>query len=334
MRRSTVGTLLSCVLLLLASPSGAEAGLSFGVAPFEGVAAPGVSLPDVAGLLAERLGADEEHRVVGPARYGAPAAAEPSAESVRAWAEQVDVAMVVVGRTTRLGGQLSLDVRLRDGVSGDVIGTYVEEVPAVGGLDSALDAIAQKLVAGARRRMPANMPAALAPLDDSPVPESTPAATSATSATVAPGGGGFGLDRSKPMAIRSEELEAFESDEGRRLVFSRKVEVEQGGVRIFANRLEAFYAPDESQPERLVAEGSVRMIREGREARCDRATYWAAGNRLECRGNAELLEGDDRVSGEVIEFDLARETVKVRGSTVVILNPDGERGSPPVEASE
>jgi hypothetical protein len=41
-----------------------------------------------------------------------------------------------------------------------------------------------------------------------------------------------------------------------------------------------------------------------------------------CEGNAELRDGDDRVAGEVIEFDLAAERVVVRGGATVFFHPE------------
>ena len=77
-------------------------------------------LPDVSRLLAERIGTRGVARVVGPDELGAAALGEPDAADVRAWASRADVEAVAVGRVTRIGTQLSVDVRLRSGESGDV----------------------------------------------------------------------------------------------------------------------------------------------------------------------------------------------------------------------
>lgn len=132
---------------------------------------------------------------------------------------------------------------------------------------------------------------------------------------------GVSIDRSQPLSITSDALEAFKAEGRRRLVFTDNVEVRQADVTIRTDRLEAFYAPEANQPQRLIATGSV-VVRQGeREARCQRASYDRETDRLVCSGEARLIDGEDAVRGEMIEFDLARETVVVTGGAAVVLHP-------------
>ena len=105
-----------------------RASIAIAVAPFERDAPPGAALPDIETLLADRIGTQGVQRVVGPGELAVEADAEPADETVRAWAKQAEVAVVVVGRITRIGNQVSVDVRLRSGETGEVAGTYVAEV--------------------------------------------------------------------------------------------------------------------------------------------------------------------------------------------------------------
>jgi lipopolysaccharide export system protein LptA len=109
----------------------------------------------------------------------------------------------------------------------------------------------------------------------------------------------------EPISIKSDELEVLSEDGGRRLVFSRNVVVVQGDMRLRANRLEAVYPQGASQPESLHATGSVFVNQGDREARCQEATYVRTSDTIVCRGNAEVVQGCDRVRGREIEFDLA-----------------------------
>jgi lipopolysaccharide transport protein LptA len=140
----------------------------------------------------------------------------------------------------------------------------------------------------------------------------------------AQGGGPFSLgafDRNAPVVIRADELEATERSGRREIVFRRNVEVEQGSLRLRAASLSAVYPPDSKQPSRLEAEGGV-VVREGRrEARCDRVIYDRPGQRLDCLGNASLRDGNDRVAGKSIRFDLARRSVRVEGGTELWFEP-------------
>ena len=109
---------LGAAIVLLGTPAAqaAEADaatVKIGVAPFEGVAPPGAGVPDLATLLADRLGTRGVGRIVGPARLGAGSDSEPQDAEVKSWATQADVDAIVVGRTTRIGEQLSVDMQLR-----------------------------------------------------------------------------------------------------------------------------------------------------------------------------------------------------------------------------
>ena len=285
-----------------------EGELRMGVAPFESVAPPGEKVPDVATLLADRVGTRGADRVVGPGQLAAAADAEPSAVDVKAWAEASEVDVIVVGRTTRIGSQLSIDVRLRSGTSGEVERTFVAEVLRADQLESTVDDLAGKLIVASRELTGAIE-----------LPE---AAASASKKNEKKSHAASAFDSSKPLSIRSDELEAFQNEGARRLVFSEKVEVKQDGMVLTSRRLEAFYPANASQPERLVATGAVSMVQGDREARCDEATYHRSQDMLVCTGNAQLRQGEDIVTGEVIEFNLATERVVVKGGASVLITPD------------
>jgi lipopolysaccharide transport protein LptA len=150
----------------------------------------------------------------------------------------------------------------------------------------------------------------------------------------AEGGGPFSLgafDRNAPVVIRSEELEATERAGRRVLEFRRNVEVQQGSLLLRAERLSAVYPPDSKQPSQLEAEGGVVVTEGRREARCDRAVYDRLAQRLDCLGHASLRDGDDRVAGDSIRFDLGRRSVRVEGGTELWFEPpdakSGEDGA-------
>jgi lipopolysaccharide transport protein LptA len=287
----------------------AQAGPAIAIAPFEHNAAPGAAVPDVETLLADRIATQGVEKVVGPAQFGAEADAEPDDEAVRAWAKRLEVATVVVGRTTRIGRQVSVDVQLRSGETGEVAATYVAEILSADRLAAAVDRLASQILDGVVALDPANATAAPAPK---------------------PGGSAFGIsfDSDKPISIRSDELESVTSEGTRRLLFTQNVVVEQDGVTIRSQRLEAFYPPDTSQPERLLASGQVRMTNGKNEARCDQATYERSDDRLICRGNAELRDESDCVAGKWIEFDLGADTVKVGGGATVVIGGEAGAGTP------
>lgn len=141
------------------------------------------------------------------------------------------------------------------------------------------------------------------------------------------------VDTDEPLSIKADELEAIEDPRGgRKLVFNRSVSVDQGGLSVRSNRLEAHYAPNASQPERLVASGSVRVRQKARELSCATATYFPAEERLECSGNAMLKDGANQVSGERIEILFAQDRIRVKGGAVVNVAPDDKKKAPAASA--
>jgi lipopolysaccharide transport protein LptA len=313
--------LLAVLLALLApglapaaTPVPTEAPVSIGVAPFAAAADAGAVLPDLASLLADRLGALDRVEVVGPSAWGASAAIDPSAEQIRRWAQKAGVEAVVVGRTTGAPGEpVRLSVTLYSGATGGAGGTRVVEIPEAGETRPAIERLAASLADDAAQLVSSPPPAELAqtPAGDAPF--------------------GISIDSSQPLAIRSDELEASQHNGARHLVFRKNVEATQADVTIRARELQAFYPPEAKQPARLIATGDVVLTKHGREARCDEATYDRVARKLTCTGHAELHDGEDQVAGDRIEFDLASEAVTVSGAAAVRFHPHGDDA--PAEAA-
>jgi lipopolysaccharide transport protein LptA len=138
-------------------------------------------------------------------------------------------------------------------------------------------------------------------------------------------------DSDQPLSIKADELEAIEMPNGtRQLLFNRSVHVEQGELLVRSDRLEAYYAAGASQPERLVANGNVRVRQRERDLSCGKATYFPAAERLECVGNALLRDGENRVAGERIDFLFKEDRIRVKGGAVVNVAP--ERKKPAAKA--
>lgn len=320
-RQSAIAIGWGAVLLLVSAPlaSAAPDGVRLAIAAFERVAPPGGNVPDFATLLADRIATRGVAHVVGPGEIGGTPTAEPDSATIKEWAKRVQVAAVVVGRTTRIGSQVSVDVRLRSGATGAVVGTYVTEVRHSDQLQAAVDRLASQLIDGTSALMAANSTA--------PVSASRSGARSGRSKkpkaqnNASPFGLASSLDSNQPLNIKSDQLEAVQKDGRRRLVFTDNVQVVQGDLTIRADRLEALYPEGSSQPSELIADGRVRLYQGGNEAHCDHLIYRRAKDQLVCRGNAELRDGPDRVRGREIHFDLATEKVTVIGGASVVIQP-------------
>lgn len=161
-------------------------------------------------------------------------------------------------------------------------------------------------------------------LPDSLHGEARAAARQLGAAADGKGDGPFSLgdfDRRAPVVISADELEAIDRDDRRVLWFRRNVQVSQGTLKLTANELSAVYPPGSSQPSRLEARGGV-VVREGpRQARCERVVYDRPARRLDCFGKASMQDGNDRIAGTSIGFDLARRSVAVGGGTEVVFEP-------------
>ena len=170
-------------------------------------------------------------------------------------------------------------------------------------------------------------------------PKQPPTGAAGATASTAPAADGaeqgvsmFPIKGDKPLSIRSDELEALENEGRRRLLFTSNVHIEQGDLLVNSDRLEAFYPPGGSQPDKLVASGHVEVKQLQRRMLCNTATYFQTEDRLLCVGNAELQQGDDRVRGREIEIFIKQNRVKVRGGATVNVTPSNADKKPVAEA--
>ncbi|MCG8590595.1 MAG: hypothetical protein MJE66_14990 [Proteobacteria bacterium] len=231
-------------------------------------------------------------------------ASAPEAAAVRAWAADLGAEHVVLGLAAGGAEAPELAVDVRSGHSGATVAT--KRWPANG-------ATASGVAAWIRESL------GLEPVGAAPPPVSSQPDTEEP----------FGLGNlrsDQPVAIQSNELEVVTSNEERHLRFRDNVRVTQGDLTLTTQQLEAFYPKGQSQPERLVARGAVRVRQGERRARCDEATYQRSQDLVVCRGHAHLFERCDEVRGDEIRFDLARERVHVVGAASVVLHPE-EDGS-------
>lgn len=299
--------LAACGLGLVLLAAGAAGAAGVGVAPFEAVAAAGQVTPDVAAHVAQRLATRGVGTVVGPQQLGAPARYEPKPGEAQGWAQHAAVDAIVVGRTTKLGSRLSLHARVLDGRSGKPIGApVVEEVASPEELGRSIDRLTGALL----DRLGARPGAVSAPAPEKPAAKPREA---------------LAFDKSKPLSIHSDQLEAAPDPSGqRRLVFVGRVRAEQGDFSLSADRLEALYLAGASEPHRLQAKGHVTLKQGTRVARCAEATFFRTEERVVCTGQlAELEQACDRVRGSRIVFHLGSERLEVEGGADVSIRPEG-----------
>ncbi|MGH0034780.1 MAG: LptA/OstA family protein [Myxococcota bacterium] len=296
-------------------PAGLAGATSVGVSPFSGDAREGVGEALSAALSEGRL-----DRVLPPAELEAGWVADPEARQIRDWAESHHVDHIVVG-SSRFEGDADdaprgvvMEAELRSGHSGAAVGRYRARAESLA--PEGVAAAAQTLATAMLRDLGADArPEPLPPVSATP-PADEPAEGD--------GGLGLGLARKDaPIRIRSKELEVITQDEGRQIVFTDDVVVVQGDIRLETDVLQAHYPAGAAQPDRLVAQGRVRVKQGDRRANCDTATYRRESQTVVCRGHAELRERCDRVRGEEIHFNLETDRVRVLGAPSVVIHPEG-----------
>ena len=291
--------------------------MAIAVAAFEGAGPAGSEVPDVSSLLADRLATKGVGQVVGPQALGVEAKTQPSADDVKSWASKAGVEAIVVGRATRNGPELAIEVYLRSGQSGQVVGTYTAKAPQPGALPEAIDRLSDELIAGWRKARPPSPPVA--------GHSEKPATARGTGKADVKNG----FQSTAPISIKSDELEAIQKGKERYFLFTGHVFVQQDNVTLHSDRLEAYYPEGSSQPERLVATGHVLIAQEGKTAICDQATYLNTAQRIFCRGSAELRQGQDTARGKEIELQLDTERMFIRGDALVVLKPKEKENTSP-----
>jgi lipopolysaccharide export system protein LptA len=226
----------------------------------------------------------------------------PTASEVRGWALETGADAVVAARLE--SGQLW--VELRSAHSGGLLGGWAVD-PGLA------PAVALPVMAEIRELLGAP------DLDDSLAPPAEGEAAAVKDPLLG------SLRADGPISIKSDQLDVVSSGGKRHLVFKDNVRVEQGDIVLHTSKLDAFYREGDSQPERLVAIGGVRVQQGERRARCDRATFQRSEQRIVCSGRAKLVQGCDVVRGGRIEFDLEREHFTVMGAASVVLGREGEQ---------
>lgn len=143
--------------------------------------------------------------------------------------------------------------------------------------------------------------------------------------TFVPAAGALALpdDRDQPIEIRADQVEL--DDEAGVAIYQGDVRLDQGSVRVTADRLTIHYTA-EQDVDRIVAEGSdaagpasyhqqpeadAALIR----AKAQAITYRTATEQVELTGNAELRQQDDSFSGERIVYDVRERRITASGGS-------------------
>ena len=125
---------------------------------------------------------------------------------------------------------------------------------------------------------------------------------------------------SGPIVITSDTL--YADGKQNTATFIGSVKAVGDDFNLKSDWMKVFYAEGGSL-RRIDAEGSVKLIREGRVVTSDHATYNAQERTLIFTGNARVVEEGNVLVGTKITYMIDEERYEVEGSKVFIENAGG-----------
>jgi len=131
---------------------------------------------------------------------------------------------------------------------------------------------------------------------------------------------------SQPIDVAADRLSA---DNARNIVtFEGNVVARQADITLYADRIQAGYSRESGSIDRIEAEGNVRFLQEGREARSARAIFHNIEQRIVLSGGATLRQGQNTVEGETLTIFLRENRSVVTGGkdggrVKAVINPKG-----------
>lgn len=122
------------------------------------------------------------------------------------------------------------------------------------------------------------------------------------------------VDQREPIDITSDEVETYTREN--RVIFKGSVIARQKDMVIYADSIEAILVKEGKGIEKVIASGNVKVQQGLRVAHCQRAVFHNPEQSVLLTGDPEVWEGENRVSGEEIVFDISQNRVEVKGGLV------------------
>ncbi len=116
-----------------------------------------------------------------------------------------------------------------------------------------------------------------------------------------------------PIEVSADRLEA--DDQAQSLVFLGNAVATQDDATIYGDRLTVLYAGEKREIERVVAEGSVRILQGTRVATGAKAILYHVEERIVLTGSPKVTDGDNSVQGQEITIYLNDQRSVVTGGT-------------------
>ncbi len=133
----------------------------------------------------------------------------------------------------------------------------------------------------------------------------------------------------QPLEITSNQLEVFQEEQ--KSVFSGEVVARQGEMTLYTDQLTVLF-DDQNDVSRVEAAGSVRIEEPLRHARGNHAVFDREADTLVLSGNAEVVQGENRIAGDEITLFIGQNRSVVRskdtGRVRAVILPEKKPESP------
>ena len=136
-------------------------------------------------------------------------------------------------------------------------------------------------------------------------------------------------DSDQPLEITSSQLEVFQEE--RTSVFSGDVVARQGEMTLYTDQLTVVF-DDQNDVSRVEAAGNVRIDEPLRNERGNHAVFDRGADTLILSGNAEVVQGENRIAGDEITLFIGQNRSVVRskdtGRVRAVILPEKKPESP------
>ena len=123
--------------------------------------------------------------------------------------------------------------------------------------------------------------------------------------------GGLSVDGDAPVEVAADSLTVDQASG--QAVFEGNVVIEQGNLRLSAQRVEVVYGEDVGEITRFRASGGVVIVTEAEEAEAQEADYDIANGLLNLSGDVLLKQGASAIAAERMAINVETGAAQMEG---------------------
>ena len=133
--------------------------------------------------------------------------------------------------------------------------------------------------------------------------------------------GGFTTDLDAPVEITADKLTVSQSDGSAQ--FEGNVIIAQGVIRLAASLVTVTYL-EAGGIDRLNASGGVTLVTQTESAKAETAEYDLTNRQLMMRGEVVLIQGQNAISADSMNIDLASGAAVMEGRVRTVLSSESK----------